>query len=95
MTSTPYDLLEATDVLLAHAPAVIWPTNPHIHPGWGSTPADRGDPRNDPARMDRLNEIIRTITGARPEVVLIDLAGYPASIGADTDQGRQSLDVAY
>jgi hypothetical protein len=77
------DLLAATDVLLAHAPAVVWFTNPYIHPGWGSTPANRDDPINDPARMDRLNEIIRQIAGERPQVVLIDFAGYVGSIGAD------------
>jgi peptidoglycan/LPS O-acetylase OafA/YrhL len=77
------DLLAATDVLLAHAPAVVWLTNPYIHPGWGSTPANRDDPINDPARMDRLNDIIRTIASERPEVVLIDFASHVASVGAD------------
>jgi peptidoglycan/LPS O-acetylase OafA/YrhL len=77
------DLLAATDVLLAHAPAVVWFTNPYIHPGWGSTPANRDDPINDPTRMDRLNDIIRTIAQERPQVVLIDFAGYVASLAAD------------
>jgi hypothetical protein len=62
----------------------VWLTNPYIHPGWGSTPANRDDPINDPGRMDRLNEIIRTIASERPQVVLIDFATYVASVSADT-----------
>ncbi len=79
------ELLAATDVLLAHAPNVVWFTNPHTHPGWGLGGADQDV--SDGAKMDRLNEIIRQVVAERPQVVLVDLAGHVASIpGADTDQ---------
>jgi peptidoglycan/LPS O-acetylase OafA/YrhL len=81
------ELLAAVDVLLAHAPVVVLLTNPHVHPGWGETQAG-ADPVADPARMDRLNEIIRQVAVDRPAVTLVDLAAHVASIpGAETDRG--------
>ena len=78
------ELLAATDVLLAHAPNVVWFTNPHTHPAWG---AGTSDDAGDAVKMDRLNDIIRQVVAERPQVVLVDLAGHLASIpGADTDQ---------
>jgi lysophospholipase L1-like esterase len=64
----------------------VWFTNPYSHPGWGATDANRADPINDTAKMDRLNEIIHTIATERPQVVLVDLAAHVLASGADTDQ---------
>ena len=67
-------LVNATASFLAHVPKVVWTTSPHIHPAWG---ANGTDPAWDPARMDRLNAIIREVVAQFPgQVALIDYAAW-------------------
>jgi hypothetical protein len=42
----------------------------------------------DPARMERLNEIAAEIASTRPQMHLVDLAGYVARLGAEDERVR-------
>jgi hypothetical protein len=67
-------LVNATASFLTHVPKVVWTTSPHIHPAWG---ANGTDPAWDPARMDRLNAIIREVVAQFPgQVALVDYAAW-------------------
>jgi peptidoglycan/LPS O-acetylase OafA/YrhL len=65
------------DVLTAGGAVVGWATLPHLHapyqPGLtGRPPFDE----NDPARADRLNQLVRQLDDADPRVTVVDFAGY-------------------
>jgi hypothetical protein len=80
------DLLLATDTLLARVPHVVWVINPLTHAKWPTSDAGRAQDRATDARMERLNEIIRQIAVERPQVHVVDLQAYLATIpGSDTD----------
>ncbi|HEX8803693.1 MAG TPA: acyltransferase family protein, partial [Acidimicrobiales bacterium] len=79
---------ELTDLLLHHGLTVVWVIAPHIEVGkLESPPPDPPYPESDPARIDRLNEIIREVADEREGVVTIDLQGYLASLpGGEMDE---------
>jgi peptidoglycan/LPS O-acetylase OafA/YrhL len=82
------ELSTMTDLLLDQGVTVVWVTAPHIETGRGlEPPPERPFPESEPARIDRLNEIIREIADAREGVVVVDLQGYLASLpGGEMDE---------
>ncbi|MFP3901152.1 MAG: acyltransferase family protein [Acidimicrobiia bacterium] len=75
------EFTELSDVLVDQGLVVVWLTSPHLDIGRSATPppATR-PPEGDPARVDRLNEIIESVAAGRPRVVVVDLAGYVNSL---------------
>jgi peptidoglycan/LPS O-acetylase OafA/YrhL len=70
------EMLRAVDVLSAQGAVVLWLSAPHIRVEEGSDTMLRGEAA-DPARMDRLNELIRGLPAQRPgKVDIVDLAGW-------------------
>jgi hypothetical protein len=81
---------EVTDLFLEQGVTVAWVLSPHIDVGRNEEPPpDPAYPESDPARTDRLNEIIRRVAGEREAAVAIDLPGYLAS----QDGGEMSADL--
>ena len=86
------------DVLAAEGLAVVWLTSPYVatdreHPEMLPGP----HPESEPARMDRLNEIIREVAADEPAMRVVDLQGYleslpggslDATFGADDEPMR-------
>jgi hypothetical protein len=64
---------QAIEVLTARGATLAWMISPHLH---------RDSEFNDPARTDRLNEIVLPMVEATPHHVLID---YPAYLEAQGD----------
>lgn len=81
------ELSLVTDVLLEEGVPVVWATAPHLDVGRMQQPRpDEPYPESDPARIDRLNEIIREVADQREGAVVVDLAGYLASLpGGEMD----------
>ena len=67
--------LDAT--LRSHSGRVIWATSPHVRlePADGDGAWTQVD-ANDPARVDRLNELIREVVGHRDGDTVIDLDAW-------------------
>jgi peptidoglycan/LPS O-acetylase OafA/YrhL len=82
------ELAHVTDLLLDQGVTVVWVTAPHIEVGrLEQPPPEQPYPESDPARIDRLNEIIRQIVNEREGAVVIDLQGYLASLpGGEMDE---------
>jgi hypothetical protein len=77
------EMLRAVDVLSAQGAMVVWLSAPHIRVEQGSDTMLRGQAA-DPARMDRLNELIRELPAKRPgKVDIVDLAGWLESTPDD------------
>ncbi|HET9611266.1 MAG TPA: acyltransferase [Acidimicrobiales bacterium] len=71
------EISTATDLLLEQDLVVVWVLAPHIEVGRNEEPPpDPPYPESDPARMDRLNEIIVQVASEREGVAIVDLAGY-------------------
>jgi len=70
-------LAEGIDALLRATPVVVVATSPYIDPGRvnGRSPT-APQPDADPARMDRLNELIREVAATYPQVAVLDLATW-------------------
>jgi peptidoglycan/LPS O-acetylase OafA/YrhL len=66
------------DVLDAQGAPVVWLTFPHIRARDPADPTRTWDtiPINDPARVDRLNEIIAVVAARHPNITVVDLAGW-------------------
>jgi peptidoglycan/LPS O-acetylase OafA/YrhL len=82
------EMQRAVDALSADGAVVVWLTAPHIDFGRGAAglPKTSVDHISDPARMDRLNELIRKVDAARPEMVVVDLAAHLRSLpGGEMD----------
>jgi hypothetical protein len=72
------EMSRAMDLLASRGAIVIWMTSPPVQTGiTEKVPADQ-QPENDPARMDRLNELVKEIAATRPHVRVIDLAAHMA-----------------
>ncbi|HKE77276.1 MAG TPA: acyltransferase family protein [Acidimicrobiales bacterium] len=70
-------LADLADELSAHAEKVVWTTSLHVRMG----PAGGGGDwttvaANDPARVDRLNELIRSVARDHKDVTLVDLDAW-------------------
>jgi hypothetical protein len=96
------ELLLAVDTLTATGGRIVWLTVPHVGVGKdGTGVTSRGDGA-DPARMDRINELIGELPAKRPgRVAVVDLGGWLASTGKDVyfrpdgvhfgaDEGREA-----
>ena len=79
------EMLTAVDVLSAEGAVVLWLTNPLIGPAEdGTDPVERHGPPAEPARMERINELIREVAAERPlDVAVVDLAGWLEASGDD------------
>ncbi|HEX6423462.1 MAG TPA: hypothetical protein VFZ79_08285, partial [Acidimicrobiales bacterium] len=77
----------ATNLLREQGLVVVWLLAPHIEVGRNEEPPpDPPYPESDPARMDRLNEIIERVASEREGVAVVDLAGYVQSLpGGEMD----------
>ena len=82
------ELVSAIDVLGASGAKVVLLTYPHFQAG-----LDQGFtnlPESDPARVDRLNELLRQAAAARPGVAtVVDLQGWYAQQPPDQDRVRR------
>jgi hypothetical protein len=81
------EISTATDLLLEQDLVVVWVLAPHIEVGRNEEPPpDPPYPESDPARMDRLNEIVEQVASEREGVPVVDLAGYLQSLpGGEMD----------
>jgi hypothetical protein len=78
------EMLTATDVLSRGGAEVIWLTSPPIGVGASGDERTRRGPMADPARMQRLNELLDQLPARRPGTAhVVDLAGWVASQGDD------------
>lgn len=69
-------LREGLDAL-ASTPLIVILTSPYVEPGRvNGRPPARQQPSGDPARMDRLNEIIQEVAADYPNVAIADLAAW-------------------
>jgi hypothetical protein len=71
-------LEDLADTLADAGVPVVWATSPHVRlaPG-GDLEGDWTDvPDNDPARVDRLNELIRGVAADRDDMQVLDLASW-------------------
>jgi len=67
----------ATDLFIQQGLVVVWILSPHIDVGRNEEPPpEQPYPESDPARMDRLNEIIQRVADERDSAVTVDLPGY-------------------
>ncbi len=68
-------MLEAVDLFLDRGVVPVWLTSPRIDPSRSTQPPN-DDPAGDPARMRRFNEILAEVARERPELRVVDLAGW-------------------
>jgi peptidoglycan/LPS O-acetylase OafA/YrhL len=68
----------AVDVLSSSGAKVLWLTSPHVEMERAVVPRPtRPAPSSDPARMDRLNALVREVAAERPDTVrVIDVAAH-------------------
>jgi lysophospholipase L1-like esterase len=78
------------DTVAADGALVVWLTSPRIDLGRVEIPPPPEPyPASDPARMNRLNEIIGDLAADRDDVFLVDLAGHLATYpGGEVDPVR-------
>ncbi|MFZ4517584.1 MAG: acyltransferase family protein [Microthrixaceae bacterium] len=81
--------LGAVDALAARGATVLVATYPHFQAGLTQGFTDL--PESDPARVDRLNELLREVVAQRPGVAqLVDLQGWLASQpGGELDPAKR------
>jgi peptidoglycan/LPS O-acetylase OafA/YrhL len=72
------ELLSASDILLSDGAMVIWLTHPDIEQReLGGKVPEKPFPESNPARMDRLNELIQELEKLRPgRLKVVDLAKH-------------------
>ena len=70
----------AVDVLSSDGALVAWVKSPHIEFGRGQSNLPQDHPISDPARMDRLNELVAELDAERDDLVVLDLQGYLRSL---------------
>ena len=76
----------AVDALSSSGALVVWLTSPHIQFGLADPTVPDDHPISDPARMDRLNALIRRVDAARDEMVVLDLQAHLAGLpGGELD----------
>ncbi|HEY2997640.1 MAG TPA: hypothetical protein VGJ43_03645, partial [Acidimicrobiales bacterium] len=70
-------LSDLADTISEHGRQVVWTTALHVRLAPAGQGADWTEvAANDPARVDRLNEIIRSVARDRRDVTLIDLDAW-------------------
>jgi peptidoglycan/LPS O-acetylase OafA/YrhL len=71
------EISTAVDLFVDQGLVVVWLLAPHIEVGRNEEPPpDPPYAESDPARMDRLNEIVEQVAEERPSVVTVDLGEY-------------------
>ena len=71
------ELGQAADVMHGRGAPVVWLTFPQIDLGVGEPNHDQHPYAvSDPARMERVNDIVRDVAGTRPWMHVLDLAAY-------------------
>ena len=73
------ELGAATDALLATGTPVVWVTAAEVNAGWFFVE----DPIDDPARAQRLNEVIGEVAASRPGVTVVDLSAWLVAAPGD------------
>jgi peptidoglycan/LPS O-acetylase OafA/YrhL len=81
------NLAANVEMLLEHTRVVAIATSPHVEVGRvnGRSPGTAA-PESDPARMDRLNEIIVEVASRYPRAAVVDLAGWVDSLPDDNQR---------
>lgn len=89
------ELVSAIDTWGSGGATVVLATMPHIESGRDQ--GYSGLPESDPARMDRLNEVLREAAAQRPDVAtVVDVAGWLAEQpGGDLDAAKRVDGVHY
>ena len=78
------ELTEAVDTLSKEGAVVLWLTSPPMNDNLDRQGDFGLESTSDPARMDRLNQLVRQLPALRPGVVgVVDLAGWLAASGRD------------
>jgi peptidoglycan/LPS O-acetylase OafA/YrhL/lysophospholipase L1-like esterase len=73
---------ELADILAVEGVPVLWTTWPHVQIAVANDPASRWQDYddNDPARVDRLNEIVAEEVAGRPRFEVVDVGGWLQSL---------------
>ncbi len=89
------ELVAAIDTWGSRGATVVLATMPHIDSGRDQGYSDL--PESDPARMDRLNEVLREAAAARPGVAtIVDVAGWLSEQpGGEMDAAKRVDGVHY
>ena len=74
------------DLTSAAARKVLWVAGPPLDVGRNAVNLPGTLPENDPVRMARFNELVREVAEDRPEVELVDLAGWLAELPESEDR---------
>jgi hypothetical protein len=90
-------MADLADVLATEGAPVLWASTTHarilradeLSRPWSSY-VD-----NDPARADRLNEILAGVVGGRPDFRILDVAGWLRGVGGETDPDYRADGVHY
>jgi hypothetical protein len=81
------ELEAATDAFLAEGVPVVWLTTPYLDVGrLMQPPPAEPFPESDPARVDLLNETIRSVAASREGVSVVDLGAYLDGLPDAEDQ---------
>jgi peptidoglycan/LPS O-acetylase OafA/YrhL len=81
------ELDAANQLLLNQGLTVVWLTAPHIEAGKNmEPPPSEPFPESEPARMDRLNQMIRELADQRQGVVVVDLASWVEGLSPEEDE---------
>lgn len=81
------DMLAAVDELQAKVPIVVWLTCPLIDFGLKENGISPHHPMSDPARMVRFNQLLGEVATERPNLKIVDLAGFLAKApGGELDR---------
>jgi peptidoglycan/LPS O-acetylase OafA/YrhL/lysophospholipase L1-like esterase len=71
------EMLAVVDFFAERGVHVVWLTAPAIDVDRAKVPAPPApSPESDPARIARFNELLREAAAARPELAIVDLAGW-------------------
>lgn len=71
---------QAADVLTSEGGRVLWLTSPPIELGRNAPTIEGPWPANDPARMERFNEVISEALASNPRVEIVDLASWAEAL---------------
>jgi lysophospholipase L1-like esterase len=81
------EMLAVVDELAAKSPVVVWLTCPLIDFGLSPNGISPHYAMSDPARMVRFNQLLGEVAAERPELHIVDLAGFLAGApGGELDR---------
>jgi hypothetical protein len=76
----------AMDLFRERGVQVVWLTTPPLDFGRGKVPEPELDPPDTPARVDRLNQLIREQAASRDGVAIVDYGAYIADLPPERDE---------